>query len=169
MEGLHDDVDLLLEEIAIGLGVEHGGAESLHLAGVIAATDAEDRAPARQDVGGGIVLGQAERVPHGRDVEAAARAEPGGQMREMHGEHQDVGQALVALALEGVLGQPEGAVAVLVHAAGDGLGLREDRGQVLVRIAALVGGGGHLPHVGKIDVAGVDGGELGDHGGVPSV
>jgi ankyrin repeat protein len=90
-------------------------------------------------------------------------------MREMDGEHQDVGQALVALALEVVLGQPEGAVPVLVHAAGDGLGLREDRDQVLVRVAALVGGGGHLPHVGKIDVAGVDGRELGDHDGILSL
>ena len=112
--------------------------------------------PPREDVGGREVLGEPERVPHGRDVEAAADAEPRGQVRQVHADHQDVRQALVALVLEVVLGQPERVVAVLVHAARDGLGLREDGRQVLVGVAALVGRRGVLAHVAEIDVAGVD-------------
>ncbi len=162
-EGLHDDVHLLLEEIAIGLGVEHRSSESLDLARVVSAAHPEGDAPAGQNVGGGVVLGQPERVPHGGDVEAAPDAKPRGQVRQVDGEHQDVGDALVALVLEVVLGQPEGVVAVLVHAPGDGLRLLEHGGQVLVRIAALIGGRGQLPHVAQVDVSRVDVRELGDH------
>ena len=61
VEGLHDDLDLLLEQLAVGVGVEHRRAEGLDLAGVVAAADAEDGAALGQDVGGGEVLGQAQR------------------------------------------------------------------------------------------------------------
>jgi len=53
VEGHHEDLDLLLEQVAVGLGVEHGGAEGLHLARVVAAPHAEDGVAPRQDVGGG--------------------------------------------------------------------------------------------------------------------
>jgi hypothetical protein len=51
------------EQLAIGLAVEHGVAEALDFPRVIAAADAEDQAAVRQDVGGGIVLGQTDRMP----------------------------------------------------------------------------------------------------------
>jgi hypothetical protein len=88
-------------------------------------------------------------------------------MSQMDGLHQDVRNALVPLVLEVVLGQPEDVVAVLVHASRDGLGLVEDRRQVLVRVAPLVGRRGHLAHVAQIHVPGIDGRELADHVGVP--
>ena len=94
-----------------------------------------------------IVLGQPQRVPHRRDVEAAADAQALGDVREVHGQHQDVGDALVALVLEVVLGQPERVVAELVHHLGDGLGLLEHGGQLLVGVAPLVGGRAVLAHV----------------------
>ena len=72
VERLEDDVDLLLEQLAVGLLVEQRRAEGLHLARVVAAADAEGDAPAGQDVGRGVVLGEPQRVPHRRDVEAAA-------------------------------------------------------------------------------------------------
>ena len=125
MERLHDDVDLFLEERAVRLGVEHRAAERLDFARVIPAADAEHHAPAGQDVGRREVLGQPERVPHGRDVEAAADAQPRREMRQVHGHHQNVRDALVALVLEMMLGQPEDVVVVLVHAPRDGLGLVE--------------------------------------------
>src|SRR5215475_5131749 len=74
-EGLHDDLDLLLEERAIGVLIEHGRAERLDFSRVISAPDAKDSPAFGEDVGGGEVLGEAQRVPHGRDVEPAADAE----------------------------------------------------------------------------------------------
>ena len=74
VERLEDDVDLLLEELAVGVLVEHRRAERLDLAGVVAPPDAEDDAAAGQPVDRGVVLGHPERMPHRRDVEAAADA-----------------------------------------------------------------------------------------------
>ena len=71
VERLDDDVDLLLEQFAVGVLVEHRRAERLDLARVVAAADAEDHAAPGQHVGDRVVLGQAQRVPHRRDVEAA--------------------------------------------------------------------------------------------------
>jgi len=103
-------------------------------------------------------------MPHRRDVEAAADLDLLGDVRQVHRRHEEIRQALVALVLEVVLGQPDRVVAQLVHRPGDGVRLREHRRQVLVPVAPLVGRGGHLAHVGQIDVAGIDGGEPGDHG-----
>ena len=79
-------------------------------------------------------------------------------MGQVHRQHQDIGQALVALVLEVMLGQPDRVVAALVHQPGHLLGLLENRRKNLVRIAALVGRGGQLAHVGQIDVTRIDGG-----------
>ena len=162
-ERLHDDVDLLLEQLAVGFGVQHRCPERLHLACVVAAADTEDRAALGQDVGRREVFGQPQRMPHGRDVEAAADLQARGEMREVDGGHQEVRDDLIALVLEVVLGQPERPVAVLVHAARDRLGLVEDGREVRVRVAALVRGRRRLSHVPQIDVARVDVGELRDH------
>jgi hypothetical protein len=72
VEGLEDDIDLLLEQQAVGLLVAQRRPERLDLARVIAAADAEHDAAAREDVGQRIVFRQPQRVPHRRDVEAAA-------------------------------------------------------------------------------------------------
>jgi len=163
VEGLHDDVDLLLEEEPVGFGIEHRAAERLHFSRVVPAADAEDHAPAGHDVGGGEILGQPQRMPHGRDVKAAADPKPRREVGQMDGRHQDVGDALVSLVLEVMLGEPESVVSVLVHAPRDRLGLLEHRGQVLVGIAPFVRRRGHLAHVAQIDVARIDGRELPNH------
>ena len=72
VERLEDDVDLFFEEFAIGRLVEQRRAEGLDLAGMVAAPDAKGDASAAQDVGGGVILGQPQRMPHRGDVEAAA-------------------------------------------------------------------------------------------------
>ena len=88
-----------------------------------------------------------------------------GHVREVHGHHQDVRDALVAFMLEVVLGEPERVVAEPVHALRDRLGLREHRHEVLVRIAALVRGSRILAHVTEVDVTRVKRRELADHRG----
>src|SRR5712691_10205889 len=76
VEALEQQLELLLEQLAIGLGVDERRAESFHLPRVIAAADAHDDAPIGHDVGHGVVLGQADRMPHREDVEGAAELEP---------------------------------------------------------------------------------------------
>ena len=83
---------------------------------------------------------------------------------EMHRDHQDVGQALVALMLEVMLRQPEGVEAHRIHLLGYGFRLVEDRRQLLVGIASLVGGRSVLAHVAQINVPGIHRNELPDHG-----
>ena len=58
VEGLHEDLDLLLEELPVGLRIQHGAAERLDLARVVAAAHAEDHTAAGEDIGGGEVLRQ---------------------------------------------------------------------------------------------------------------
>src|SRR5207245_2106325 len=79
-----------------------------------AAAQAEDHAAPGEDVGDGVVLGEAQRVPHGRDVEAAADLDPPGDVGEVDRVHQEIGDDLVALVLEVVLGEPDRVVARLV-------------------------------------------------------
>ena len=94
--------------------------------------------PARKDVGHRVVLRQAQRVPHGVDVEAAAELDVLGEVGQVDVEQQQVGQALVALPLEVVLGGPEVVVSQPVHGRRNGLGLGENADQLLVGKAALV-------------------------------
>ena len=117
VEALEQQLELLLEQLAIGLGVDERRAEGFHLAGVIAAADAHDDAPVGHDVGHGVVLGQADRMPHRQHVEGAAELEPLGLGGEPQPELDQVGQALVAFALEVVLGRPQHVVAEPVHGA----------------------------------------------------
>ncbi len=86
---------------------------------------------------------------------------------QMHRAHQDVGQALVALVLEMVLGQPQRVEAEAVHRLGDRFELVVDAGELVVVEAPLIGRGRVLPVIGEIDVAGIDGGEFVDHDLVP--
>jgi hypothetical protein len=167
VERLEDDFHLLLEQLAVGLLVEHGRPEGLDLSGVVAAPHAEDHAPVGQPVGGRIVLGHADGMPHRRDVEAAANADVLGDVAEVEGQHEHVGDALVPLALEVVLGQPEGIVARAVHELGNGLALGKHRGQVLVGEPAIVRRRAVQPLVVQIDVAREQAAKPRDHDEIP--
>ena len=107
VECLHHDLELLFEQLAVGVAVDHGRAEGLHLAGVVAPPDAEDDPAAGEDVHHGEVLGQPDGVPHGQDVKAAAELDALGVLRQVLAHYQQVGDALVALPLEVVLGHPQ--------------------------------------------------------------
>ena len=164
VERLPHHLNLLLEELTVGVLVHDGGAEDLNLAGVVAATHAEAHAAVGEPVGGGIVLGQAQGVPHGVDVETAAEPELLGEVGQVHPEHQQVGDALVALALEVVLGSPEGVIAEAVHGDGNLLCLFDGAaGQFLVGEPAVVGGGALVAGVVHVDVAGPKAAKLGNH------
>jgi len=88
VEGLVHDLDLLFEELAVGILVDDGIAEGFDFSGVVASADAEADSPVGKDIGGGVIFGEAERVPHRVDVEAASEAEVFGEMGEVDEEHQ---------------------------------------------------------------------------------
>jgi hypothetical protein len=164
VESFHDDLDLFFEQFAIGFLVQDRRAEGLDLAAVITAADAEHGAPLGQDIRDGIVLGEAQRMPHRRDIEPAADFQLRCQMAKMHRRHQQVRDDLIPLVLEVVLGHPQRVPAGAVHEPGDRLGLGEHAGQLFVGEAAFIGWRGELTVVGQIDVAGIDGGEFAEHG-----
>ena len=130
---------------------------------MVAPADAEDDPSAGEDVGDGEVLGETERMPHGRDVEAAPEAQALRHVGELHADHEDVGEALVALVLEMVLGEPERVVAEVVRGAGDRLGLLEHGGEMLVGVATLVGRSRVLSEVAEVHVPGIERREMADH------
>jgi hypothetical protein len=117
------------------------------------------------DVGHRVVLGEPDRMPHRQHVERAAELEALGLGGEPEAELDQIGQALVAFALEVVLGGPQRVVAEVVHyprhlARGD-----EDLGEAGVGVAAVVGGGAVEADVVEVDLADVEDVEAFDHGG----
>src|SRR5262249_17745012 len=125
VEGIEDDIDLLLKERPIGLRVAQWGAERFSLARVVAATDAKDDAAAGENVNGGEVLRQPQRVPHRSDIEAATNLDVFRSVREVQCHKDGVGNAFSAFGLEVVLGHPETIVAKPIHERGHGLGLAQ--------------------------------------------
>src|SRR5262249_14195502 len=163
VEALQQELELLLEQLAVLLGIEQRRAERLHLAGVIAAADAHDDAAVGDDVGHGVVLGHADRVPHRQHVEGAAELEPLGLRGEPQRELDEVRKALVALALKMVLGRPQRVVAERVHLLGDVFGRPEDLREAIVGIATGVGGCARPPDVLELDLTDVQGVKSFDH------
>ena len=166
-KGLDQHLYLLLEQLPVGVAVQHGGGEGFDFAGVVAAAHAEDDPPAGEDVGHGVVLGQTQGVPHGGDVEAAAVLEPPGVGGQVEAEHQQVGDALVAFGLEVVFGHPELVVAQAFQVLGEVQGPVEGGGQALVGVAAVVGRGAVEAEVVVHDVAGIGSAKTAKHRLVP--
>ena len=163
VEGAEDDFALLLEQVAVGFLIEQRRAEGVHFPRVVAAPDSEHGSPLRENVGGGEVLREAQGVPHGGYVEAAAYVEALGDVRQMDGFHEDVGQALVALRLEVVLRHPEGVVSEPVHRFGYRLRLVVGGGEMVVAEPPRVHGDAAVADVVHIHMSGVEAVELGYH------
>src|SRR5262249_5424977 len=72
LERLEQDLDTLLEHLAVGILVEERRAKGLDFAGVVTAPDAKDDPPTGQDVDHRVILGQPQRMPHRHDAVAAA-------------------------------------------------------------------------------------------------
>ncbi len=164
VEAGQHQLQLLLEEVAVGVLVEQRRAERFHLARVIAPAHAHDHAPVGDDVGHGVVLGEADRVPHRQHVERAAEFQPLGLRRQPQPELDQVREALVALALEMVLGGPERVEAQLVHHAGDAAGGEEHLREAFVRIAALIRGRAGRADIVEVDLADIEHVKPLDHG-----
>ena len=152
VERLQDDLHLLQEQLPVGVVVDDGRAESLHLTGMVAPPDAEDHAPAGQDVRHGEVLGDAQRMPHGYDVESLPEFQVFGLPGQVDPHEDQVGNALVALVLEVVLGHPHAVEAALIHVLGQRLGMLVSLRQLLVGVATLVGRRAVRAHVVQVDL-----------------
>jgi hypothetical protein len=163
VEALEQKLELLLEQRAVGLGVEQRRAEGLDLARMIAAADPHDDAPVGHDVGHGIVFRQPDRMPHRQDVEGAAELEALGLGGEPQPELDQVRQALVALALEMVLGRPQHVVAEAVHGLRHVARGEEGLAQPVVGIAALVRRRAGEPDILELDLADIEDVEVPDH------
>ena len=133
------------------------------LPAVIAAAHAEDDPALGEDVRGRVVLGEAERVPRGHHVKGAADLHALGAVGEIDRQQRDVRDALPALVLEVVLGEPESLVAEGVGGLGERRRGLERFDQPSVGIAAVVGGHAVEPAPLQLDVAHVEGREPRDH------
>ena len=130
---------------------------------MIASANAEDHPPLGQDIGHRVVLGESQRVPHGRNVEAAADLNPLGHMGEVHSIQQEIGDALIAFRLEMVFCHPEAIIAQPIQRFGDGFGFRKDGDEILVREPTVVDGRAAIPDVVHINVSGKAAVKMGDH------
>src|SRR5712691_7808914 len=163
VEGIEDDIDLLLKERPVGLLVAQWGAERFHLARVVAATDAKDDAAAGEDVSGSEVLRQPQRMPHRSDIEAATNLDVFRSVREVQCHKDGVGNAFSAFALEVMLGHPETVVAKAIHERGHGLGLAQRSCKVRVSVTPLVDGRPAITDVVEVGMTGIEAVKLGDH------
>ena len=102
-------------------------------------------------------------MPHGEHIEGAAELEALRLGGEPRAEEDQVGEDLVPLVLEVVLGRPQSVVAQLVHVLGNVLRRLEGLDETLVRVAALVGRGAVETHIVELDLSYVERRELGDH------
>ena len=115
-----DDLHRFFERLAVDAVVfgrhvvvagGHDGAERPRLAGHGATADAELHAATGEDVGQREVLRQPQRMPLRHHVEHLAEAQLAGAGGGVHTEQDEIGEDLVALVLEVVLGEPHRVVA----------------------------------------------------------
>ena len=165
VEALQQELQLLLEQLAIGVGVKQWRAERLDLARVIAAPDAHDDAPVGDDIRHRVILGEADRMPHRQNVEGAAEFEPPRLRCEPQPPLDQIGDALIAFALEVMLRAPEAVIACFVHDARDvERGLKHLR-QPLVRVAPLVRRRAVEADIVELDLPDIERVKAFDHGG----
>ena len=155
VERLENDLHLLLKKLPVGRLVQQRRTKGLHLPGMVAPPHAESDPPLGHNVRHGEILRQPQRMPHRRDVEPAPEAQPFRKVRQMHNEHQQVGDAFVPLRLEVVLRHPEGVVPVPVQALGNGHALVKGRRQVFVGKRPVVHRRAAVAQVVHINMAGV--------------
>ena len=129
---------------------------------MIAATDAKNDTPIGQNIGDREVFGEAQRVPHRRDVKAGVEFQPFREVRQMHRQQDDVGQALGAFRLKVVLGHPERAIAQAVHRLRLGFGLVVRGDELVVAVVPRIHRRAQVTNVFQVDMAGVGTVELRD-------
>lgn len=102
-------------------------------------------------------------MPHGSDVEAAAKFDIFGQVGQVDVQHDQVRDALVAFRLEMVLGHPHGVEAIIIQGLRDGFGLAENGHQVIVVEFPVVHRLAAVADIGHIYVAGIHTVKFSDH------
>ena len=123
---------------------------------MIPATDAENYAAIGEYVGHRVVFGEPERMPHWNNVEGAAELERFGVSGHVGPKQDDVGDALVSLTLEVVLGHPKCVKSEIVHEPGYlSCGVQAFH-EPVVGVSPLVGRRSIGADVFKIDVADVE-------------
>jgi hypothetical protein len=147
VERLQNDLQLLLEEVAVRVLVEHRGAEGLQLPRLASPSDpAHDAAPG-EDVGHRVVLGQPDRMPLRQDAEGTPEPEVLGHPGQVHACEQRIRDHLEPLRLEMVLRRPQRVVAQVVHQGRDRLQMTHRSREVLGRVVAVVGGDALEPDI----------------------
>ena len=136
---------------------------------MIAATDPHDDAPVGDDVRHRVVLGKADRVPHRQNIEGATELEPLGLRGEPQSELDQVGQALVTLALEVMLGRPQHVIAESVHQLCDVAGRGEDLPQPFGGVASFISGRAGPADVVELDLSDIEHVEVSDHRSNPAI
>src|ERR1700722_16309066 len=164
IEGLEDDIDLFLEQLAVRVLIDQRRAKSLDFPRVITASDPEHDAAFGQNIGDRVILGEAQRVPHRRDVEPGADLQVLRDMRQMQRHQQNVRDALGAFALKMMLGHPERVEPETVHRASHLLSFGKRGGQMIVVVTAIVDRCAAVADILEIDVPGVKTVEFRDHG-----
>ena len=155
IESLEDDLDLLLEQLAVGGLVDQRRTKTFHLAGMVPASHAKYDAAMGKNVRHRVVLGQTQRMPHRCDVEAAADAQVLREMRQVQRHQQHIGNALGAFGLEVMLRHPVSAVAQAVHQLRHFFRFAQGGGQLFVRVAAIVDRRAAVADVLQVDMAGI--------------
>src|SRR6516164_4899424 len=163
VKALQQEVETFFENRAVGVRVEQWRAESLHLAGVVAAADAHDDPTVGDDVGHCVVFGEPDRVPHRQYVEGAAEFKAPGLRGKPQPELDQIRQAFVAFPLEMVLGGPKAVIAELVHQPGDIARGPERLAQALVRVATIVRRRAVQADIVELDLADIERMEPFDH------
>ena len=163
VQRLEDDLHLLVKQPAIGLVVTERRVEHFDLPRVIPASYPEYHPPARHVVGHRVVFRKPQRVPHGSDIEPATELDPLRQVTQVHGEHENVRNALVTLPLEVVLSQPHRIETAVVESLGNSLCLLEYARQPFVREPTIVDRKSVEADVVQIDVSCEETPELGNH------
>jgi len=164
VEAFEQELEPLLEPGAVPFGIDQRPAEGLDLARVVAAPHAHDDAPVGDDIRHRVVLGEADRVPHRQHVEGAAELEPLRLGREPEPELHQIGQALIALALEMMLGGPERVEPAFLHDLRNVARRPEGLREPLARITPRVGRRSVKPDIVERDLPDIEHVESLDHG-----
>ena len=165
IKSLHDDLELFFKQLPIGVGILHRCAKRFDLARMIPPPDPKDDPATRQNIRHGKILCEAQGMPHGEHIEAAAEFEPGGVLGQPETEHEEVRNALIPLTLEMVLGHPENVIAQRLHALGGVFGNLKSLDKPLVGIPAVIGGYAAKTYAFAFKhMAGIERREIANHG-----
>src|SRR5262249_52409570 len=159
---------LLLEQIAVLLGVNERRAECLDLARVISASPSHEDSAVRHDVGHRIILCQSNGMPHRQNIESTTKLQSLGLGGKPKAELDQIWKDFVALALKMMLGRPQHFEAELIHKLGDIARGEKRLTQLPIGISSIVRRCAIAPDVVDLNLPDVKDMERLDHGFLPT-